>query len=499
MSQHWIRFLVAAAPITLFAGCQASFDGDVSGEPDEAELLGEEAQPLCLVTPAFPGCRGKCGSLVCSPLDPGACCSCGTGCAAAGNCCCDFDLYCAAPPPPPSCEGACGGRSAAGCWCDSHCTGLGDCCGDFVGVCTPSCTGTAPSGSEAVVEAIASGRPGELYIAGDLGVPSLPPDQRDGFLRRVNSTTFGTAWQTPLDNCSLDDARDVRVMPDGDVAVLGFMYPMAASGTPVRFFVRRYSPTGVMRWQLAPTMVEQTVGASLAVDPRDGSLLVVGNIGDSSTAAMVARISGAGASLWTRTTSLTAGPHRGDAIAADAGGRIAVVGTSWAAAPGSVITARLSSSGTVIWTRSASVASALDNTAVDVALDPTGGVYTVYSARFAPNNRVEARLLHYDASGSLLWTRVANVGSGTLRPRALLPASTGELTLVGTGSAVLGLPHTPWLGRYSAAGTLLSSYWLSSLVAEVRDAAWLPGESSIALAIQRTSPSALEVVSTPAP
>ncbi|HLV64897.1 MAG TPA: hypothetical protein VKY73_03765 [Polyangiaceae bacterium] len=115
-----------------------------SGAPDVAA----KSQAICPIGPAFPSCYGKCGALVCSPIDPNACCSCDDGCVARGDCCCDFEDHCPQSEPT-SCEGHCGGSSPDGCECDAGCMGRGDCCDDFATACASCegfCGGSAPTG-----------------------------------------------------------------------------------------------------------------------------------------------------------------------------------------------------------------------------------------------------------------------------------------------------------------------------------------------------------------
>ena len=77
---RWIPF-VGCAALCAAIGCETGVE-----EPPH-ETVGRTRQAICPgPTPAFPGCSGHCGFEVCSPVDPGSCCHCDSGCLARGDC-----------------------------------------------------------------------------------------------------------------------------------------------------------------------------------------------------------------------------------------------------------------------------------------------------------------------------------------------------------------------------------------------------------------------------
>ncbi|MCA9593632.1 MAG: hypothetical protein KC776_09990 [Myxococcales bacterium] len=140
------------------------------GKNDEA-LFGSQTPPGPTASaPAIQTatCAGRCGG---ASADKS--CACDAQCAAAGDCCADYESVCAAPPAASggaggaggtggesaggasggsagqpgsggaptlpengSCQGMCGGAAPdQSCWCDAACTDYGDCCGDFAAAC----------------------------------------------------------------------------------------------------------------------------------------------------------------------------------------------------------------------------------------------------------------------------------------------------------------------------------------------------------------------------
>ena len=73
-------------------------------------------------------CNGNCGGQA-----PGGC-FCDDACVNFGDCCSDFQQFCAAPDPN-SCVGNCGNQAPGGCWCDNACVNFGDCCSDKAAIC----------------------------------------------------------------------------------------------------------------------------------------------------------------------------------------------------------------------------------------------------------------------------------------------------------------------------------------------------------------------------
>jgi hypothetical protein len=176
-----------------------------------------------------------------------------------------------------------------------------------------------------------------------------------------------TSWVRPLGGATNDDATDVRVMPDGAVAVVGRFTGTMTLGLPPAStsltsaggtdgFVAVYEPTGRLRWAQRIWGPGTDDARSVAVDAA-GNLVVSGTIGTTATFgtgaaaqsrnaladAYVAKYSSAGALAWVRTVTGT-GSEVGAAVDVDAVGNVWLAGT-FSSAPASAGSTTLTNAG----------------------------------------------------------------------------------------------------------------------------------------------------------
>lgn len=115
---------------------------------------------------------------------------------------------------------------------------------------------------------------GDLYA---VGYRNDPGESRNIWIRKYASNG-STKWTRVVDGSasSADRANDVAVDGDGNLYVVGYIYP---SGGSPHIWIRRYNPAGAKQWTRTVTGVgagsDYTRGATL---DSAGNLYVVGQI-----------------------------------------------------------------------------------------------------------------------------------------------------------------------------------------------------------------------------
>ncbi len=400
---------VVVAFLVLSGGCEAAELPAPAREDQRPDVSLKEQALVCLRGPAFPSCYGNCGFLDCSPIDPGACCSCDTGCVARGDCCCDFEYECVHDP---------------------------------LDTCS---TPLPPAETQEHVKKIAA-TSGAVYIAGTRARPAaFAGDMVDGFLRRLDPLTLLPVWDRSIDNCFWDRIEAVATLPGGDVIVAGSTRDGPFGPTNTRPLVRRYTSAGGIVWQVSPSSPSGAATlAAVAISPVDESIVVAGAV---STAAglrpLVARFNALGDLLWMRTVTGIA-DDLAKAIAVSTSDRIAIITGAGSTAK----TALLSATGTLQW----AVSEGANTTGVDVAFD---GSEIVALSRVRDDVVHLSRLARYKGTGVQRFARVIDLGG----VRRWNPAS--GLALTAAGDAIVSGDYAQvdgtiraFLARYSATGVL---------------------------------------------
>jgi hypothetical protein len=414
---------LALSFVALLFSCEA---GEPPGTEHGPADLGVREQALCLRGPAFPSCYGNCGFLDCSPIDPGACCACDTGCVARGDCCCDYQDECVHDP-------------------------------------IPTCSVTLPPAEADERVAAVAAPAGALYIAGTRARPAaFASDLVDGFLRRLNPTTLAVVWERAIDNCFWDAVEDVVALASGDVVVVGSTRDGAFATAPTRMLLRRYSSAGALVWQVSPVSpLGHATGLAIAVDPADQSLVITGAVSTPTEMnPLVARFSADGDLLWMHALGTLSG-HVGRAVAVSSSSKIAILAQTGAVAK----TLALSPSGGLQWT----VSEGASTTAADLAFD--GGEIVAVSTLQGSGTR-SARMARYKATGVLRFTRNLDLGLRHSNPvSGLALTAAGDAILAGSVAMIDGSMRA-WLARYTAAGALSwSSVRATPVLLQVTDVA----------------------------
>jgi hypothetical protein len=248
--------------------------------------------------------------------------------------------------------------------------------------------------------------PGQVFAGG----------QSDAFVRKYSAS--GTElWTREFGTADGDWAFGAASDPAGNFYVTGYF---GAGTSAAVAFVRKYDRDGNALWTRQFGSSAGTYGYGVAV-AGDGSIVVAGitfgalpsqtGLGDSD--AFVRKYDAAGVELWTRQFG-TAVSDQGLAVAVDAAGNIALVGTSQGALPGQTnagssdaIVAYFDSAGTMVWLREYGGAS--QDSLFAVAFDSAGAVIVSGGSVYALPGQTwqgstDAVVRKYSASGAEIWT-----------------------------------------------------------------------------------------------
>jgi uncharacterized repeat protein (TIGR01451 family) len=155
---------------------------------------------------------------------------------------------------------------------------------------------------------------------------------------------------------------------------------------------------------------------------------------------------------------------RGDGITLDEGGRVYVVGSSYAtwgspvnayAGEQDAFVAQLTSDGSRQWNTFLGSASGIDD-GNDIVTDETGDIYVVgtsgvaWGSPLSPfGGRVDAFVAKLDSDGALLWMTFLG-GSGADSGRGIAVDGGGDVYVVGTAGGTWGSPVDPYPGGWYA-------------------------------------------------
>ncbi len=215
-------------------------------------------------------------------------------------------------------------------------------------------------------------------------------------------------WSRSFDGpgASADFARALRIAANGEILVAGYSYN--ASANPDGLLLR-YDAAGNL---LASTLVDgsahsQDYFATLALAPN-GDAVAVGqaNSNGTSSSMLVARFSASGALLWQREyDGAGSGLEYALGVAVDASGTAFVSGYSSTIANGQDATLlAYDAAGTLLFARTIDGAAHANDQAPEVALDAQGNAYLAgYLNQGA--TKMDFLLARYDASGTPLWQR----------------------------------------------------------------------------------------------
>lgn len=206
-------------------------------------------------------------------------------------------------------------------------------------------------------------------------------------------------------------ARDVVVMSDGDVAVLGT--GETGPDQDFVFWLVRYSAWGDRRWEATYADFDTTsrlaTGLGLA---SDDSLIVAASVGgslDEDVEPLLLRFDGDGTLLW-EATPVPSG-RLVDVVVDDADRIYAVGQTGGDVQARDRLIVAVTLEGQTVWSNV--VAGTVDewNLAESVALGPDEGILVGSADRGGPTQSLAGWVAEYDRDGTLLWSRILD-GAG---------------------------------------------------------------------------------------
>ena len=220
----------------------------------------------------------------------------------------------------------------------------------------------------------------------------------------AGTLSWSRTWDGP--GASADFARAVRLASNGEILVAGYSYN--ASANPDGLLLR-YDPAGNL---LSATLVDgsahaQDYFATLALAPN-GEAVAVGqaNSNGSSSSMLVARFSASGALLWQREyDGAGSGLEYALGVAVDASGTAYVSGYTSTLASGQDATLlAYDAAGNLLFARTLDGAAHANDQAPEVALDAQGHAYLGgYLNQGA--TKLDFLVAKYDPSGTQLWQR----------------------------------------------------------------------------------------------
>jgi len=271
-------------------------------------------------------------------------------------------------------------------------------------------------------KAVATDGTGATYVAGEVfgTLPGQTPGGTlDAFVRKYD-LGGREVWTRQFGAWERDIAWAVATDRLGSVYVVGQTegtLPGQHSAGGWDAFIRKYDPAGTELWTRQFGGGGADIASGIAVE-AGGDLAVVGTTSSTlpgqaasgSFDAFIRRYNSAGDEVWTRQFGTSAGDNaRRVAVAPD--GRVLVVGSTEGALPGQasaggfdVFVSMLDSGGRQIWTRQ--FGSRGDDFGVAVGTDRFGNVSVAGSAdRALPGQTSGTTFLrHFDVGGSVLWT-----------------------------------------------------------------------------------------------
>lgn len=159
-------------------------------------------------------------------------------------------------------------------------------------------------------------------------------------------------WSRTLGTQRHEEAYDVTGLPDGGIAVTGYVWTDGAGGHDM--IVARFSSDGELMWRRTLDRTPLDVGTALAA-MSDGGLIVAGTIsleGVRDTDLWVVRLGAEGRTIWQRTYGGSRVEEPWD-IAASASGDVVVAAQTYSqgAGGGDIWLMRLSPDGDMVWER----------------------------------------------------------------------------------------------------------------------------------------------------
>jgi chitodextrinase len=324
---------------------------------------------------------------------------------------------------------------------------------------------------------------GDVYVTGvfegtvDFGSGPVTASGRDAFLVKYAGTTGAALWAKRFGNTADDYGNGVATDASGNVVVVGSFVSTvdfgggaftSAFGTP-DMFIAKYTAAGAHVWSKRFGDSANDVANGVAID-GSGNVAVTGSFAgtidfgggglrsnDGSDDAFVLKLSAAGGHLWSRRYGDAFGDG-GFAIAANAGGEVAVTGqfrltadfgggpiTAAGNTPSDGFVVKLSATGAHVYSKA--LGGSANDSGRGIALDDAGeaiatGIFTGTASTGGSSlisaGDVDVMVVKYAANGALRWSRAIG-GAGTDFGLAIAVDGASNVVLAGAFSETVAL------------------------------------------------------------
>ena len=260
------------------------------------------------------------------------------------------------------------------------------------------------------------------------------------------------------------DFRTLEGSPIGGIVwdATGAVYSVYHTPTPdISVLVKRHGADGKQLWERIFGGSDWEMSASYGVDPA-GRMYTAGTIsymptGAHSSDCFLALYDATGSVVWTRLIASPAS-EQGCVAASDAAGNFHVAGNVLSESGPSLLTAKFSPDGTLIWQREHVSAGGVQT----IAVDPLGGVYVGGHTHLSPDGAhgralVDAFLLKFDQNGNQLWAKQYSTPDEDV-VLDLAPDPEGGVYMTGYSDPIPGYHHPQvdaFIVRYASDGSVV--------------------------------------------
>ena len=242
-------------------------------------------------------------------------------------------------------------------------------------------------------------------------------------------------WITSLASSTQDRGNAVAVGSAGDVYVVG----ISSSVSTDRTQLAKYSPTGVLQWQLQLN-ISSSIRRDIALDASDNVYICAedGSFGN------ILKYNSAGVLQWQRRFA-----NRLEGIAVDSSANVYVCGNDVTSGTTRMQIAKFDTSGTIQWQRSLGAASRTV-VGLSAAVDSSGNFYIAGYGSNPGFSGFAALVVKYDTNGNLQWQRAMDRDSSDFWNSVSLDSSANVYVAGGINETSFGAT----LVKYDTSGAI---------------------------------------------